>query len=129
MTPRERQWRRRNPDLAARFDRLPKAAQANIRTVNWRRGTAGIVRQADVVRREGVAARSRARRAAIKAIYLPALQPQAAKYRIWMVDAYGNVRAVRDTNRAPGNILGRKEYTHETRYKDNGLTVAAVTIQ
>lgn len=53
---REAQWRRRNPDLAARLDRLTPAARSNILTVFApgvsARGVSRLVRSADVVRRE-----------------------------------------------------------------------------
>jgi hypothetical protein len=63
---REAQWRARNPVLAAKFDRLPKAAQANIRTAwapgNNARGVSHIVKSADELRRDRRRDTDRARR-------------------------------------------------------------------
>lgn len=63
---REAQWRARNPDLAARFDRLPAVARQNIRTA-WApgtnaRGVSAIVRVADTTRRQVRQARDQRRR-------------------------------------------------------------------
>lgn len=54
MLRNEKQWRQRNPDLAARLDRLPKSAQANIRTAftGNARGVSKIVRNASDAQRE-----------------------------------------------------------------------------
>lgn len=57
-------WRRRNPDLARSYDRLSRAAQANVNTAFAapRGGASDAVRGADAVRRESVRERSRQRR-------------------------------------------------------------------
>jgi hypothetical protein len=106
-------WARRNPDLAARFNKLPAGARQNVLTAFTSpnaRGVGKAVTQADQVRREATRARSQGRRERAKDPariggawgYTAAHAPQRRKYRVWMVDDFDNVRAVHDYDDAPG---------------------------
>lgn len=92
LTRDERRWRNRNPGLAAQFDKLPAAVRANIRTANFGRGTASLVRSADAVRREAVRERSQRRRDDDRAIEYRSRDTQrrnpqwTATFRIHMTD-------------------------------------------
>jgi hypothetical protein len=117
---REAQWRRRNPELAAKFDRLPAAARANIRTA-WSpgvsaRGVSNIVRSADIERRASRRS-SDQRRRRLDAAYRNLREqlrgyefsPKRVKQRIaGMTDAEliaaatMNVQAIREAAAAPG---------------------------
>ena len=66
--PRERAWRARNPELARRFDKLNATQKANIRSANWERGTARLVRTADQLRRDQEKQRSQKRRTIRKTV-------------------------------------------------------------
>lgn len=121
-----------HPDLGPRFKRLPVTQQRNILEHLRGADTQRTIRALDAERRAKEAARSQSRRDRIKPGgaygYTKARATQPAKYRIWMVDEHDNVRAVRDANRAPGDILGDREYTEEN-YGDEGLHVVAVTVR
>jgi hypothetical protein len=52
ISARERAWRARNPTLAVKFDRLNASVKHNIRTADFGKDTAKLVRMADEYRRE-----------------------------------------------------------------------------
>lgn len=84
QTSYESQWRRRNPDAAARLDKLPAAARDNIRTVfqtaGASRGIKPVIAAAESARKEATRERNAAAyRARVERAKGKGLSPAAAR--------------------------------------------------